>query len=311
MVTVAVAGGTGGVGRTVVEELVRQGKHKVVILSRQSKPLPRLESVPVFATDYDDIASTAALLKKHDIAVIISALSLFTEEVGEAQIKLIQAAINSNTTKRFMPSEFAFNYLRPGLLDFHAAAQMRIDACNLLRNSHVEFTRFIFGWLLDTWNPKRAKTHMPQMTWVLDFESRQARLPGDGKAPLTLLHSLDIAKYVAALIDEEKPWPEISAFAGSTMSFSEMVEIAERIQGRKWEVSYEPVENLEKKDIFVFKQPEDSYDFGDGLREITAEFGLMVVKGIMDANVEGLRNEDFPDIKPITVETWIQDIWGK
>ena len=34
MVTVAVAGGTGGIGRTIVEELVRQGKHQVVILIR-------------------------------------------------------------------------------------------------------------------------------------------------------------------------------------------------------------------------------------------------------------------------------------
>lgn len=35
MVTVAVAGGTGGIGRTIVETLVEQGKHKVVILSRK------------------------------------------------------------------------------------------------------------------------------------------------------------------------------------------------------------------------------------------------------------------------------------
>jgi uncharacterized protein YbjT (DUF2867 family) len=35
MVTVAVPGGTGGVGRTIVDELVRQGRHQVLILSRQ------------------------------------------------------------------------------------------------------------------------------------------------------------------------------------------------------------------------------------------------------------------------------------
>lgn len=33
--TVAVAGGTGGIGCTIVEELVRQGKHKVLILGRE------------------------------------------------------------------------------------------------------------------------------------------------------------------------------------------------------------------------------------------------------------------------------------
>jgi uncharacterized protein YbjT (DUF2867 family) len=35
MVTVAIAGGTGGVGRTIVEELVGQDKHQVLILSRK------------------------------------------------------------------------------------------------------------------------------------------------------------------------------------------------------------------------------------------------------------------------------------
>jgi len=34
MVVVAVAGGTGAVGRNIVEALIAQGKHEVVILSR-------------------------------------------------------------------------------------------------------------------------------------------------------------------------------------------------------------------------------------------------------------------------------------
>jgi nucleoside-diphosphate-sugar epimerase len=34
MVIVAVAGGTGAVGRNIVEALISQGKHEVIILSR-------------------------------------------------------------------------------------------------------------------------------------------------------------------------------------------------------------------------------------------------------------------------------------
>jgi NAD(P)-dependent dehydrogenase (short-subunit alcohol dehydrogenase family) len=34
MTTVAVAGGTGGIGKTLVEELVREGRHNVLVLSR-------------------------------------------------------------------------------------------------------------------------------------------------------------------------------------------------------------------------------------------------------------------------------------
>lgn len=183
MTKVAIAGGTGGVGRTILEELIRQKKHDVVVLSRkvclrnaahlaahrsltrtQDTKIKGYESVPILAVDYSDANSTAATLQEHNIGTIISALSLFTEEVGEAQMRLIQAAIDSNVVKRFVPSEFAFNYLRPGLRDFHDSAQMQIDAAGKLRDSHVEFTRFVFGWILDTWNPASAKTNMPPIT---------------------------------------------------------------------------------------------------------------------------------------------------
>lgn len=35
MVTIAVAGGTGNVGRSIVEAIVAAGKHQVIVLSRQ------------------------------------------------------------------------------------------------------------------------------------------------------------------------------------------------------------------------------------------------------------------------------------
>ena len=35
MVTVAVAGGTGKVGRTIVEAIIAAGKHEAVVLSRE------------------------------------------------------------------------------------------------------------------------------------------------------------------------------------------------------------------------------------------------------------------------------------
>lgn len=44
---------------------------------------------------------------------------------------------------------------------------------------------------------------------------------------------------------------------------------------------------------------------------MTAEFGLIVVKDMMDASVDGLRNMDFPNVSPITVEAWMHQIWGK
>lgn len=35
MVTVAVAGGTGGIGRAIVEVIAEGGKHKIIVLARK------------------------------------------------------------------------------------------------------------------------------------------------------------------------------------------------------------------------------------------------------------------------------------
>jgi NAD(P)-dependent dehydrogenase (short-subunit alcohol dehydrogenase family) len=46
MITVAVAGGTGGIGKTIVEELARGKKYNIVVLSRNvSHPLGTLHFI--------------------------------------------------------------------------------------------------------------------------------------------------------------------------------------------------------------------------------------------------------------------------
>lgn len=73
---------------------------------------------------------------------------------------------------------------------------------------------------------------MNPFKFAVDFENRVAALPGDGNVPVTFLHSIDIAKYVAALIDDEKKWPETSAFASDKMSWNELVKLSEDIMGK-------------------------------------------------------------------------------
>ncbi|CAN9126849.1 unnamed protein product [Alternaria alternata] len=311
MVTVAIAGGTGGVGRTIVEELVGQDKHEILILSRKANKIPGLESVRVIEAGYEDVASVKESLKKHNVDVVISALALFTEESAKAQMNLIQAAIDSGSVKRFMPSEYGVNYSHPGVLEFHPAAKWWLDAADLLRSSHLDFTRVMFGWFSDYFGMPHCKSNMKPFKYALDFDNRKAALPGDGKASVTFLHSTDVAKYIAALLDEEKRWPEFSAFASDKLTWNKVVETAERVTGEKWEVTYDPIDKLEQGQATLFEQPEGSYGLPeDATRSMMAEFGVMAVKGIMDITGEGLRNDVFPEVHPITVEALMQKAWG-
>ncbi|KAI4948172.1 hypothetical protein J4E91_006166 [Alternaria rosae] len=311
MVTVAVAGGTGGIGRTIVEELVRQGKHEVFILSRKASKLSGLESVPVLETNYDDVASMKDLIKKHNIEIVISALRLFDKAGADSQMNLIRAAIDAGNVKRFMPSEYGVNYSQPGILDVYPSAKWWLDAADLLRSSHIDFTRVFLGWYSDYFAMPHVKSNMKPFNYALDFKNRKAVLPGDGNSAVSFMHSTDVAKYIVAMLDEQKKWPELSPLATDSLTWKKAVEMAEKITGTKWDVTYDTIENLEKGKATVLEQSEGSYEFPvEFIQPLIVEFSLMAVRVNMDASKDGLRNDEFPEIHPIGVEELMQKAWG-
>jgi aspartate-semialdehyde dehydrogenase len=127
MVNVAVAGGTGGVGQTIVEVL-GSSHHQAFVLSRKvpsrllrSLPLPvpdtKNQSQPsketqTITVDYSDICSLITVLEIHKIHTVISAFSVEGDSLAKSQKNLIEAAIRSKETKRFVPSGYAIPYPR-------------------------------------------------------------------------------------------------------------------------------------------------------------------------------------------------------
>lgn len=80
----------------------------------------------------------------------------------------------------------------------------------------------------------------------------------------------------------------------------------------KWEVTFEPLSQLERGEATLFEQPEGSYELSeDALRHMVAEFGIMAVKGMLDVSSEGIRNVDFPQVVPVGVERFIEEAWGQ
>ncbi|KAJ4240476.1 hypothetical protein NW757_012327 [Fusarium falciforme] len=107
MVVVAIAGGTGDIGKTFAQELLSQGKHDVLLLSRR-KPDPERKTLStVVQVNYDDIDQLTKTLEEHAVHTIISAVVLQADPgPSRAQVNLIKAAGQSSTTKRFIPSEY-------------------------------------------------------------------------------------------------------------------------------------------------------------------------------------------------------------
>jgi hypothetical protein len=143
---------------------------------------------------------------------------------------LIRAAIESTTVRKFIPSEYGIKYTKE-LLSFHPAAQWWLDAAEALQNSHLQYTRIILGWTLDHYGIPRVPSNMKPFSYAIDFHHRRAAIPGDGTASVAFLHSNDMAKYIAAML-EQNSWPEFSAFAGDRMSWGELLTLAEEVTGR-------------------------------------------------------------------------------
>jgi NAD dependent epimerase/dehydratase family enzyme len=126
MINVALAGGTGTVGKTIADVLAGQGKHHAIILTRkvsyntlkmswttanilQESQTTEL-ALPHFVVDYSDVDSLATFLEEHDIHTIICTFGINATSLAKSQFNLIKAAEASSATKRFIPSSFATAY---------------------------------------------------------------------------------------------------------------------------------------------------------------------------------------------------------
>lgn len=116
MVVVAVAGGTGGVGKTIVRQLEVNGKHKVVVLSRKTAAGATSgtgNASREVLVDYNNIDALSAILEEHNVDTVISTINLRAPTANNSQLNLIKAAGKSTKTRRFVLSEFTAFLITP------------------------------------------------------------------------------------------------------------------------------------------------------------------------------------------------------
>ncbi|KAI3338449.1 putative oxidoreductase CipA [Ustulina deusta] len=87
---VAIVGATGSVGKHIVKELLKGGKHEVTAVTRGEPELPN--GVKVAKVSYDDPASLTTALEGQDVLII----TMSTRAPRETQLKLIEAAAAAN-----------------------------------------------------------------------------------------------------------------------------------------------------------------------------------------------------------------------
>ncbi|KAK1655842.1 hypothetical protein BDP81DRAFT_305723 [Colletotrichum phormii] len=295
MVNVAIAGGTGAVGRTLIEVLSTQTKHQAFILSRKAPNPEETPLAPTFEVDYANVDALKTFLEENDIHTVISAFGITATSLATSQLNLIKAADLSSATKRFIPSSFAMRYPEDGVALLPPLEHYFTS---------LEYAAVHNGTFLEYFAPATLQSHHPHSTLVLDIAHAAAAIPGDGNTPVTFTYTFDVARYVVAALDLPT-WPADHELriVGDELTFNEFVTLAEETKGAKFDVVYDDVEKLKRSEVSELPGHQASYaQFPkERLQWFLSIFELWMATGL--GRVEGGKgslNEACPEIKPLT-----------
>ncbi|KAH7371111.1 hypothetical protein BKA66DRAFT_444287 [Pyrenochaeta sp. MPI-SDFR-AT-0127] len=305
---VAVAGGTGKLGRAIVEELVNHGGYSVLILGREANPEKTKEiGAEILAVDYSDADAIASTLEKNKIDTVISTLgSMFG---SDPELALIEGSKKSNVTKRYIPSLWGCRYTSE-LAAFFPLAHSKIAYLKALEGSSLEYTAVINGFFLDYWGFPKVKSYLGPNPLILDIAGNAAAIPGSGDVPGVFTYSFDIGRFVAALLSVTK-WDKESVIIGDKLTWNEFLAIAEEVKGTKFTVAKDDLSTLQQGKITELPSQVALYPFfpKEQLQGFFAAFGIMFEKGFFDFKLEGTLNERYPEIKTKKAKDIVEEAW--
>ncbi|KAJ5761830.1 uncharacterized protein N7511_005212 [Penicillium nucicola] len=315
--TVAVAGATGAVGRTLVEQILKETKFSVVALTRREHVESPVSNVQYVQIDYDDHATLVQQLERHAVQTVICAIGMLGDDCSQAQISLIKAADEASTSTASpalapVISQILFLYLKLT----HTGRRRHIDpgidwfleAANILKNSSLTYTRPVCGAFMDFLGMPHARSNIAPMNIVVDVLNRQACIPGDGNTPITMIYSYDAATLVAKLLEVDE-WSEFSFCNGDDTTLSEVLKIAEEICGEKFQVKYLKAEDVNNGNIPILKVPDGSGIEPNELLDYSIFGYQLYLARSFQLPDEGRIGSRFPGFKPRTVRDFIESTW--
>ncbi|OQE24241.1 hypothetical protein PENFLA_c010G03236 [Penicillium flavigenum] len=312
MAIIAVAGGTGKLGRAIVEALRDTTSHSVHILTRKTDDDQAKEiGIPLLLADYSNVESLANVLESNMIDTVVSAVSVIDDATSTAQLNLIEAAERSSSTKRFIPSEYGMRYTEAHAGPFPTIKGKLAAAVRLRSTTSLEYTLVSNGFFLDYFGMPKVKSYLNhKLVFAVDVANNVAAIPGSGDVPIVFTHTFDVAKFVASLVSVPD-WPERSTVIGDKKSWNEFVAIAEEVKGVKFNITHDSEEMLGSSKITELPSHSTSYSFlpKEKLQAILSAFGRWTIAGDFDMPEEGSLNQRFPEIKPRSVRDVLEEGW--
>jgi len=251
--TVAIVG-AGNVAKYFVEELRRDGKHNIIVISRAPREWFVNAGVELRISDY----STASILEHiQDAEVLVSLIHDNSSFYNEVHIAMLEACKLSKKCKQFIPSEMGGDIEKfpdhPGFyVPTHGAIRKVLEQQN-----EIEYTLFNIGWFMDYFVPA-DRTYMGSLPVIfpLDLKENTLRIAGTGDEPLSFTSARDVAKALVKLVDTKTPWEKYIYTSGETTTWHKVATLYEKIKGVKLAITYKSEEEVQK-DINTHKDDSD------------------------------------------------------
>jgi uncharacterized protein YbjT (DUF2867 family) len=294
---IVVAGGTGGIGRHIVDGILATKKYTVKVFSRQDPSTSSdltAKGATVIKVDYSDRASLVKELQ--GVHTVIVTLISLDDSCIQSQINLLNASLEAKV-KRFAPSEYAGKHGSDTTVTLYR--NIKFPVREKVKASGIEYTLFDTGIFMDYFaSPQRASPSLRNQICGVDFNKCEANFVGTGDDPLTLTRGEDVGRFIAAALELDK-WDEELEMAGSQTTLNELVKLGEQVRGKKFNVKRTSVDEALKT-----IDPNPAHPMTNFLTEVF----LSVCNGEFD--IKPTLNQKFPEIVPTNINDFIQQWWG-
>ncbi|EXF83879.1 NmrA-like family protein [Colletotrichum fioriniae PJ7] len=241
MVRIAIAGGSGNVGREILDALVARGKHEILILSRKDDPATDFGlGVKWVKTSYTDVAHLTQVLEGvHTVLSFVAGPADPTNVVQrDTQKNLIDASIKAGV-RRFAPSEWASSKFEH-MFWYGFKEETRKYLASINKDKKVlEYCLFQPGLFTNYMTyPFSSSKHVQLFETPFNFYQRRALVVDGGEdAIITFTTAQDLARVVALAVEYEGEWPLIGGIQGAQVSVRQLIALGEKIRGATFDVT--------------------------------------------------------------------------